>query len=455
MQNLPQKKPLILDRNIPVAAESKNWEQLVRLTSNGINDVDSKDEFGKTAMYYVAKYGDVDFINFLKMMGGDVNTVADNGATPLMVALENGNIKAALKLLELGANLYCKNGEGKTAEELLQEKFPDKLQNFRDEMKNLVITSNDKCDEQSLLKEANQTLQTKLNEDLKILEPIPRIRLMSFNIRYGSKSDRSKISWAKRCLRIANMIRFVNPDIIALQEVLKEQLSDLSQLLPQYDWVGVGRDDGASSGEYVPILYKRERITNLENSSFWLSENPKVPGSKSWGAQITRLVTWMKVKDQKTGKISWIFNAHFDHESQKSRQKSAELILQTVTQKVPSINQNQQQQQQKIQREAIFLLGDFNMNLTNEGFKTLLKTFTDSKFESHHQFGLDHSFHGFHGAGIETLVDYILFANYPISESAQLATLKPVYQHAIIDDFDGLSEYSSDHSPVVADFLCF
>lgn len=49
---------------------------------------------------------------------------------------------------------------------------------------------------------------------------------------------------------IADQILWEMPDIIGLQEVESHQLSDMSDLLrANYDFVGVGRDDGQSKGE--------------------------------------------------------------------------------------------------------------------------------------------------------------------------------------------------------------
>jgi endonuclease/exonuclease/phosphatase family metal-dependent hydrolase len=55
-----------------------------------------------------------------------------------------------------------------------------------------------------------------------------------------------------------------------------------------------------------------------------------VPGSKSWDAAITRIVTWAKFKDRKTGNIFFAFNTHFDHMGKEARRESARLLLQKV-----------------------------------------------------------------------------------------------------------------------------
>lgn len=59
---------------------------------------------------------------------------------------------------------------------------------------------------------------------------------------------------------VAFVIRERKPHLIGLQEALDVQLLDLLNLLPEYDYVGVGRDDGKRGGEYSPILFLRNRF---------------------------------------------------------------------------------------------------------------------------------------------------------------------------------------------------
>ncbi len=94
--------------------------------------------------------------------------------------------------------------------------------------------------------------------------------------------------------------------------------------------LGVGRDDGKQKGEYSAIFYDTTRLQAIQSKTFWLSETPEMPGSKSWDAAITRVVTWVKFRDRKTKKIFFAFNTHFDHIGQVARRESAKLLLQKV-----------------------------------------------------------------------------------------------------------------------------
>src|SRR5687767_7314452 len=89
------------------------------------------------------------------------------------------------------------------------------------------------------------------------------IRVMSFNIRYDEPRDGVN-AWANRKTKVADVMRFHKADIIGVQEALLTQLTALKGLLPDMDWVGVGRSDGKEGGEYSAIIYKRSRLDRLE-----------------------------------------------------------------------------------------------------------------------------------------------------------------------------------------------
>jgi len=130
------------------------------------------------------------------------------------------------------------------------------------------------------------------------------------------------------------------PDLVGFQEVLHDQLQFLEKQLPEYRWIGCGRDDGFASGEYCPIFYNgtlfRARFTppspqfplNCTYSSpsqaetagtFWLSETPWTPGSRSWGASLPRICTWVVLSHISSNRRFAVFNTHLDHMSINAR----------------------------------------------------------------------------------------------------------------------------------------
>jgi endonuclease/exonuclease/phosphatase family metal-dependent hydrolase len=159
--------------------------------------------------------------------------------------------------------------------------------------------------------------------------PAQELTIMTFNIRYNTPSD-GLDAWPYRKDKVASQIIFHNVQLLGVQEALHGQIMDLKERLPKFKYVGVGRDDGREQGEYSAIFYDTTRLELLQSQTFWLSETPTAPGSKSWDAAITRIVTWAKFSDKTTKKIFFAFNTHFDHMGKMARRESAKIILNKV-----------------------------------------------------------------------------------------------------------------------------
>lgn len=163
--------------------------------------------------------------------------------------------------------------------------------------------------------------------------PRADLKLMSFNIRYYNTADSAELSWQTRRDGIFRMIRRENPDVIGMQEVRIEQLNDLDTMLTGYNHIECGRDFGAvkggNPGEQMVILYRADRYTLLDSGHFWLSPTPdKV--SKGWDAACRRIAVWAKLRDDRSGKVFYYFDTHFDHIGAKARMHSAKLIVDKI-----------------------------------------------------------------------------------------------------------------------------
>lgn len=73
------------------------------------------------------------------------------------------------------------------------------------------------------------------------------IKVISYNIRLGTGKDGDN-SWEHRKHASINMIRTEQPTVVGLQEALAFQLEYLLDSLPDYEMIGVGRDDGIARG---------------------------------------------------------------------------------------------------------------------------------------------------------------------------------------------------------------
>ena len=86
-------------------------------------------------------------------------------------------------------------------------------------------------------------------------QPEAKVNVMSFNIRLDHVAD-SLNNWKYRKDVAAQMITYYAPDVVGMQEVLKNQLDDLKNRLPEYTVLGVGRADGKEKGNTVPCSIK-------------------------------------------------------------------------------------------------------------------------------------------------------------------------------------------------------
>ena len=153
------------------------------------------------------------------------------------------------------------------------------------------------------------------------------LRVMTFNLKFASESGPHP--WRQRRALVRDAIRNQDPDLFGTQEGIYAQLSDMAADLPEYGWVGQGRE-GGPKGEFSAIFYKNTRFKLLDHGDFWLSDTPEVVGSRSWGNLLPRMATWALFEETATGEKFYQFNTHFDHLIPHSRTRSAELLLRRI-----------------------------------------------------------------------------------------------------------------------------
>ena len=215
---------------------------------------------------------------------------------------------------------------------------------------------------------------------------VAHIRWGTFNIRLQNDGDeRAGVGWSVRRDRVADYIKTNRIDIVGMQEVLHAQLEDLLARLPEYDYVGVGRTDGQTKGEYSPVFVLKEKFEVLEKGNFWLSETPEVPGSVGWDAALERIASYAKLRDKATGKVFMAVNTHFDHVGVKARRESAKLIMRKIQQIVGT-------------RPAV-VTGDFNVTEDDEAYKTMTTSqivkFNDAYHMTPNHTGTTYTWHEF------------------------------------------------------------
>jgi len=182
------------------------------------------------------------------------------------------------------------------------------------------------------------------------------LRIMTFNIRFDNPSDGIN-SWDNRKELVLKTLQEERPDIIGMQEVLQRQAIYIKNNLKGYDYAGVGRDDGRTGGEYVPVFYNYERFRLKDWGTFWLSPTPSDTGSIGWDAALTRICTWTILEEVSTGQSIFFLNTHFDHMGKEARRQSAGLILDFIRKKAGDL--------------PVMLTGDFNCTPNEEPYQVL------------------------------------------------------------------------------------
>jgi endonuclease/exonuclease/phosphatase family metal-dependent hydrolase len=254
------------------------------------------------------------------------------------------------------------------------------------------------------------------------------IRVMTFNIRYDNPND-GAFGWNKRKSLVHELLDDEKPGIIGFQEVLKNQYLDLATMLPDYASFGRGRDDGNTAGEYAPVFYQKEQFSVLDSGVFWLSEQPHKPGSRSWGAACTRIVTWVKLVVKASGDSLFVFNTHFDHISEQARIHAAVMLDSAITQMTNNL--------------PVILTGDFNATTKESAFNHLNQRFELAAPDQESFNGNETTFVGFPAdRSRNNIIDYIFYT--PASRF--------IAQTALIIEYNENGRYPSDHLPVVAVF---
>ncbi len=273
----------------------------------------------------------------------------------------------------------------------------------------------------------------------------------TYNIRNKNDGDSLRGDrWGKRCQVICDQLNFLSPDIFGTQEVLHVQLQDMKRRLYNYDYIGVGRDDGKTQGEYAAIFYEKTRLRLLDHGDFWLSETPEKP-SLGWDVACVRICTWGKFKDLRSKRKFYFFNLHMDHVGRVARREAAKLVVRKI--------------REIAGKKPVVLTGDFNVDQTDEIYRIftesgILKdayaeapirfaengTFNDFKPQLKTDSRIDHVFLS---TGIQALAYGVLTDSYWTPDTDSSTTLKSVDAPQEISFGKFIRRNPSDHYPVL------
>ena len=256
-----------------------------------------------------------------------------------------------------------------------------------------------------------------------------QVEWATFNMRYDNPQD-SLNNWRYRKDTVCRYIHAKHLDIVGMQEVLHNQLEDLKAGLPEYAAIGVGRDDGKEKGEYSPLFYRKDKFEVLDSNTFWLSQYPDSVGFIGWDGACTRIATWAKFKDKRSGKIFMAVNTHFDHVGTEARRQSALLIIRKIKEIVGN--------------NPAVVTGDFNVNDRSEAYQTITTNefvLKDAYKMTDKKSGPDYTFHDFGRYAMDKRekIDFI-FVTPQIS----------VLNTEIAQNPETKTGYLSDHNPHLA-----
>jgi endonuclease/exonuclease/phosphatase family metal-dependent hydrolase len=253
------------------------------------------------------------------------------------------------------------------------------------------------------------------------------LKAMTFNVRMDTPKDGIN-QWSNRKEWVAEIVRFNDVDVVGMQEVTYGQLVDLQGLMPNYDYIGEGRESG-NKGEFSPIFYVKERFKLLESGTFWLAENPAEKAMISWDSSLPRIATWARLEDKNTKRTFVFINTHFDHRGKLAREKSVEVI--------------QAQLKNIVKGETVILTGDLNLPPTDTPYQKIVDLgFLDTREVATNRAELGYTFNSWDIEAKPTnRIDYIF------SKGSDLAVWK--YQEL---DIQRGARFASDHYPVMTEF---
>jgi endonuclease/exonuclease/phosphatase family metal-dependent hydrolase len=285
------------------------------------------------------------------------------------------------------------------------------------------------------------------------------IRLLSYNVRYSTLDSGDDV-WAERRDGVASVIRFHAPDVVCLQEVWEDQLSDLRDRLPAYAWVHAD----TASGEHTPIGYRPDRVTVRDSDAFSLSETPGDLHAMDWDTTVPRVTTTAGLDAAATdraadrrevaerassegqkvprtvrtaaegrreqtaeprGRAVRVVNTHLDHESERARRRGAALLADRFG-----------------DRDGVTVLaGDFNCGTADAPYRTLTDDggFRPARELADDTHGPLTTFNDFEAPQSGERLDHVLVDGVAVDRFGVLA------------DLDDRGRYPSDHFAVLAD----
>lgn len=249
------------------------------------------------------------------------------------------------------------------------------------------------------------------------------VRIMSFNVLCTGEGEHAM---QNRLGIVTQTIAEYYPDSIGLQEATPYWMAWLNIMLPEYDYVGVGRDNGKSKGEYSAIFYLKDKYRVVQSGTFWISETPEVP-SIGWDATCERVCTWAVLENKVTGERYAHINTHLDYRGVLPRQKGVEMILDKA---------------EKLNYMPVVATGDFNLAEGSDYYRQLTAGVLNDTKKLAPDTMKNATFHHYTlPTDPKNVIDFVL-ANDKVP---------PLVYRVVTEGIDG--KFVSDHYPLYSDLL--
>lgn len=235
--------------------------------------------------------------------------------------------------------------------------------------------------------------------------------------------NNKRMHWDNRKNKIISILDSYMPDIMGLQDTLKQQYNFLKNTLKNYD--SVYYEGPQTVG--VPIFYLKSKWELIDNGTFWLSSTPSIIGSKIDGST-ERISSWVKLRNQITGFLLLVINTHFDNTKEYNRFKSAVVISNEIDSFLD-----------KNENYHIVITGDFNAESDELAGLMIRRKFFEVTTDIAEKQG---TFHDWNGGKDGGRPDHIF-----VSDNIGC------YSFDILMDYkmeDGIKAYPSDHFPIMA-----
>ena len=252
------------------------------------------------------------------------------------------------------------------------------------------------------------------------------IRVMSYNVRCANDGEQTITNRSKVGLAV---LEEYAPDSFGVQECTPRWKRIFAYNLgDKYASVGRSRDRFGPFTEYSSIYYLKDKYNLIDSGTFWLSETPDVPYTKSFDSACTRIASWALLENKETGERYTHINTHLDHVLDSTRKEQMRVLIECVN---------------KVTGEApVIMTGDFNAYEDSLVYATACESFNDARvIAKNSDKGRTFTKYGDYDDYDSTAIDFIF-----TDKKLTVDTYK-----IIRDTVKGI--YPSDHYPIVADII--